>query len=187
MANSQRSSSSPPRRPQAENRDFVTGLLGQLRIERSLETTKTGLRVKAPKTKHGRRTVSIPASTVDELRAHWRAQQEARLAVGLGRGSPDDLIFAMPDGSPLEPDTLSKNWLRATAIATGRPINLHSFRHLHASSLIASGVDILAVSRRLGHGSPTITLSVYAHLFPGADDKAAQAVEAMFTRIARRD
>jgi hypothetical protein len=28
MANSQRSSSSPPRRPQAENRDFVTGLLG---------------------------------------------------------------------------------------------------------------------------------------------------------------
>jgi hypothetical protein len=27
MANSQRSSSSPPRRPQAENRDFVTGLI----------------------------------------------------------------------------------------------------------------------------------------------------------------
>jgi integrase len=33
---------------------------GTLRIERSLEQTKAGLKFKAPKTKHGRRTVALP-------------------------------------------------------------------------------------------------------------------------------
>jgi integrase len=157
---------------------------GLLRIERSLETTtEEGLRVKGPKTKHGKRTISLPASTVVELRAHWKTQQEERLKLGLGRAAPNDPIFAMADGSPLKPNTLSRNWLRSTS-AVGRPIGLHSLRHHHASNLIAAGLDVLTVSRRLGHGSPTITLSVYGHLYPRADDRAAQAIEAMFERVA---
>jgi integrase len=160
--------------------------IGMLRIERALEsTTQTGLRIKAPKTKYGRRTISIPASAIDELRAHWKRQQEQRLAIGLGRGSPDDLIFATPDGALVRPDTMSDRWLRATTAAVGRSITLHSLRHHHASSLIAAGVDVLAISRRLGHASPTITLSVYGHLYPNADDKASQATELMFARVMR--
>ena len=61
-------------------------------------------------------------------------------------------------------------------------VTLHSLRHTHASYLIAAGHDVLAVSRRLGHGSPTITLGVYGHLFPNADDRAAVSVEAMFSQ-----
>ena len=34
----------------------------------------------------------------------------------------------------------------------------HALRHSHASALIAAGIDIVTVSRRLGHGSPAITL-----------------------------
>jgi integrase len=45
--------------------------------------------------------------------------------------------------------------------------------------LIASGQDIVTVSRRLGHASPTITLSVYAHLFDKTDEAAASAIEAV--------
>lgn len=39
-----------------------------LRVERSLEETAGGLRFKAPKTKHGRRTISLPPSAVSDLR-----------------------------------------------------------------------------------------------------------------------
>ena len=104
------------------------------------------------------------------------------MALGLGRAKPDGLIFATWDGSPLHPDRVSQNWLNNTAAATGRSITLHSLRHHFASNLIASGVDILAVSRQLGHASPTITLSVYGHLYSNSDDRAAQAVAAMFAR-----
>jgi integrase len=160
--------------------DANTGLL---RIERSLETTKEeGIRVKSPKTRHGKRTISLPASTIEELRAHWKVQQEQRLALGLGRATPDDPIFAMADGSPLKPNTLSRDWLRFTG-SVGRSINLHSLRHHHASNLIAAGVDVLTISRRLGHASPTITLGVYGHLYPNADGKAEQAIEALFARV----
>jgi integrase len=65
-----------------------------LRVERSLEqTTKHGLVFKAPKTKYGRRTITLPPSTVTELRTHWKAQQEFRLATGQGRANDDALVF----------------------------------------------------------------------------------------------
>ena len=50
-------------------------------------------------------------------------------------------------------------------------------------ALIAAGVDVVKVSRRLGHGSATITLNVYAHLFNKTDDSAAIAIEAAFGKL----
>jgi integrase len=58
----------------------------RLTIEQALEqTTAHGIRVKGPKTRHGRRTISVSPHLVDELRQHWRDQQKRRLAAGLGR------------------------------------------------------------------------------------------------------
>src|SRR5262249_992019 len=68
-----------------------------------------------------------------------------------------------------------------TAIG-GRKVSLHALRHTHASSLIAAGVAILAVSRRLGHANPTITLGVYGHLFGDTHDRGGQALDAMLSR-----
>ena len=56
-------------------------------------------------------------------------------------------------------------------------MSFHSLRHSHASALIAAGIDVVKVSRRLGHSSPVITLGVYAHLFSGEDDGAAAVIE----------
>jgi len=68
--------------------------------------------------------------------------------------------------------------------AIERPeITFHSLRHTHASQLIAAGLDIVTISRRLGHGSPAITLRVYSHLFANTDDKAAQIMEAAFASM----
>src|SRR5262249_21088337 len=41
-----------------------------LRVERSLEETKTGLRLKAPKTARGRRGITLPADVIAMLRGH---------------------------------------------------------------------------------------------------------------------
>jgi integrase len=57
-------------------------------------------------------------------------------------------------------------------------VPLHSLRHTHASRLIDAGVDVVTISKRLGHASPAITLKVYAHLFRKDDGKAAAAINA---------
>jgi integrase len=153
-----------------------------LRVKQSIEQTRAGLRFKAPKTKHGLRTMTLPTSVISELRTHWRMQNEQHLALGLGRSTPDDLVFPAWGNQPLMPNTLSREWSRTIAAIGGRRISLHALRHTHASSLIAAGVDILTVSRRLGHASPTITLGVYGHLYGNTDDRAAQAIDAMLSR-----
>jgi integrase len=153
-----------------------------LRVERSLEETAAGLRFKPPKSKHGRRTISLPASAVGILRAHWRRQLELRVALGLGKPEPDTLIFSGPDGSPFSPDNLSRDWRRACR-SLGLPmVAFHALRHTHASALIAKGLDVVQISRRLGHASPVITLRTYAHLFNALDGAEAAAIESVFRR-----
>lgn len=153
-----------------------------LLVERLLEQTKRGGWVfKSPKTKHGRRTITLPASAVTELRAHWKAEQEQRLAVVGGRLPSEALVFGRWDGEPRSPNALTKEWQVAMKAAE-LSVTFHSLRHTHASTLIAAGLDVLTISRRLGHGSPAITLSVYGHLIK-PDDRAAQVIEATFTGL----
>jgi integrase len=153
---------------------------GVLRVEQAIEQTKRGGVVfKAPKTRHGRRAVSLAPATVAVLREHWRTQQEQRLALGVGKAPPDGFVFANWDGAVRSPHWLTQAWRKAMA-AAGLTATFHSLRHTHASTLIAAGLDVLSISRRLGHGSPVITLGVYAHLFK-PDDRAAAIMEQALT------
>jgi integrase len=153
----------------------------RLTIEQALEQTAAyGIRVKGPKTRHGRRTISLPPHAVAELRQHWVNQQQQRLAAGLGKAPDDAPVFATIAGGYMTQATVTHQWSnQMTAIGMGG-VTLHSLRHTHASMLIASGVDVLTVSRRLGHSSPKVTLDVYGHLIHGGDDRAAQIVSAVF-------
>ena len=151
---------------------------GTIKIERSLEQTKAGLRFKSPKTKNGRRVVSIPPIAVDALRAHRRRRLELRMALGQGKLEPDALVFCDIDDSPIPPNNLSRDWRRFVLAHKLPRISFHGLRHSHVSALIAGGVDALTVSRRIGHASPVVTMKVYAHLFSGTDKAAAEAIEA---------
>jgi integrase len=68
------------------------------------------------------------------------------------------------------------DWARTVRMLKLPKVSFHSLRHAHVSQLIAAGLDVVTVSRRIGHSNPTVTLSVYAHLF-GNTDENAEAVE----------
>jgi integrase len=74
---------------------------------------------------------------------------------------------------------------RAGVRGDGR-LSLHSLRHGYASLLIAEGLDVVFVSRQLGHADPGVTLSVYAHLFARAKHALAarSAIEASYAAMA---
>ncbi len=60
----------------------------------------------------------------------------------------------------------------------GQSHDTHALRHFFASSLISGGASVKTVSTLLGHSSPVITLRVYAHLFPGDEDRVRVLVDA---------
>ena len=90
--------------------DFTNSLV---KVERSVDETKVGLRFKSPKTRNGRRTITLPASAVDMLREHRKDQLELRLQLGMGKHEPDALMFCNHDGSPISPNYISKIWRMA--------------------------------------------------------------------------
>jgi integrase len=156
-----------------------------IRVREALEETKAhGLQVKAPKTRAGRRDIGLPDIVVGALRDHRKQQLELRMALGAGKLPADALVLPTFEGGYRAPTDASRAW-GLVADALGMPeITFHGLRHTHASQLIDAGVDIVTISKRLGHASPDVTLRVYAHLFRRDEDKAAAAINAALAGVA---
>ena len=77
---------------------------------------------------------------------------------------------------PIIPDSITK-WLTRFSAKYNLPhINPHKFRHSQASILINAGVDIVTVSKRLGHAKVSTTSDIYSHILAKADERASNAI-----------
>ena len=65
------------------------------------------------------------------------------------------------EGELLKPHTISRAWRRAVVAKKLPAVTFHALRNTHASMLIRKGVDILTISRRLGHSKASVSLDVY--------------------------
>ena len=135
-----------------------------------------------PRTKTDRaRVIELDAATVNMLRT-WKARQaEERLLLGPGYDD-SDLIFCRPDGRPYHPEAFSKTFdrrLRQPKYSALPMIRLHDLRHTWATLALAAGVDVVIVSKRLGHGSPMTTWQTYQHVVAGMQTDAAEKVAAL--------
>ena len=86
----------------------------------------------------------------------------------------------------LQPEHVSEQFRTLTAIAGLRPVRLHDLRHGQASLMLAAGVPMAVVSKRLGHSSISITSDTYSHLLEGVGHEAAAAAAALVPRAVRR-
>jgi integrase len=149
---------------------------GRAYFARSLSQTKNVLKFKLPKNNKPR-IVTLPESTLEALESHRAKQAIFRAQYG-PTYQDHDLIIANPDGTPLRPDSISatvSNLFRRLKLPKGS--SLHSLRHTHGSHLLAGGMELTAVSARLGHSSPYVTATIYAHVISGRDDEAAKVWE----------
>lgn len=55
----------------------------------------------------------------------------------------------------------------------------HDLRHFYASALIVGGASVNQVQLVLGHASAVITLRIYAHLWPGKEDRTRAVMDAV--------
>ena len=145
-------------------------------IRESAEQTKQGIRYKEPKSGKAR-VVSLSSTVITELRAHRARQAEEQLRLGL-RPNGDSFVVAQYDGKPLQPRTLTHEWVRILGKTDLPRIRFHDLRHTHASQMLAAGVHPKIASERLGHSSIGITLDLYSHVMPGMQADAAEQVDA---------
>lgn len=72
---------------------------------------------------------------------------------------------------------------KAVKRVTGRNLTNHSLRHTYASYLIFRGVDLISVSKLLGHENLNITLKTYAHQLEKLKEKNDHLVKEIFLNI----
>jgi len=135
-----------------------------------------------PKTRSGEdRIVDLDCGVIGVLLAHRLRQDSERAAWG-DAYSDHGLVFAREDGTPWAPERLTKRFNQIVARAGLRPIRLHDLRHGQASLMLAAGVPMAVVSKRLGHSSLSITSDTYSHLLEGVGRDAAERASALVPR-----
>ena len=113
------------------------------------------------KTKSSYRTISMPASLMARIRAFMSRLYDV----------PAYGMF------PFSARLLRKH-MKAWAKDAGLPyIKIHGLRHSHVSYLINLGVPITAISKRIGHKNPKITLDTYSHMYRQDSDNIASLLE----------
>ena len=99
-----------------------------------------------------------------------------------GKLSEDDFVFAHPDGTPLNPNTVTHTFARIVKRAGLSSIRLCDLRHIHGTIRLKVGVYPKVVQERLGHSSITTTLDIYSHTVPGLQKAAAERLDALLRR-----
>jgi integrase len=119
----------------------------------------------APKSHKGIRDVPIPLVLRDYLVEHRMMSNEGESAV-------------FPRRIRSYTRAAAKCW-REAGLAR---LTLHETRHTYASLMIASGVNVKALSTYMGHANIAITLDLYGHLFPGNEAEAANLLDTFLAR-----
>jgi integrase len=78
----------------------------------------------------------------------------------------DDFVFAASEGTPFYYRNVAVRGLDKAADAAGLnrdgvpKLSFHDLRHTYGSHLVRQGLDVVRISRQLGHARPSITLDI---------------------------
>jgi integrase len=153
--------------------DTENGMLRITKAEKQDPDNPSRTIVGPPKTKKGRRSVSLPRDVLDALEPLLEGHKRT------------DRLFLPPKGGPLRHRTFYRDiWLRHSVGKSGirEPFpRLHDLRHSHVAWLIAAGASLPVIQRRLGHEKITTTIDTYGHLLPEVAAAELEAAELVFS------
>jgi integrase len=112
-----------------------------------------GPRLESPKRKKSVRTIDLPAPLLAELR-QWKVQCPP---------NPLDLVFVNSLGRPTCRQENGDRLKACCKRAGVRKVTMHNLRHSYASQQLLAGTDPVEVAGLMGHSSPMVTFSIYAH------------------------
>lgn len=115
-------------------------------------------------TKEGKPKAYIEITDEDVLFLKRYRKEQVKQVLRYGREyTGNDLVFASNDGSYLRNETISEIF-SDFANSNNFGITFHGLRHTHITILLAAGVPIEYVARRVGHQQPSTTSNIYGHV-----------------------
>lgn len=112
-------------------------------------------------------------SSVRNIQIDWQIIGQFSSVI---KGLPEDEPIFVSKNKPFYNSTLNDILSRHCKKQGIPEISVHGLRHTHASILLASGVSIASVSRRLGHSDMATTQKVYLHIIQELDDKDTNTI-----------
>jgi integrase len=103
-----------------------------------------------------------------QLSGTLKALKEIRFLEASLKGTTlPEWVFLTLHGHRMTIEVLQKAFYACLDGADIRRVRFHDCRHTYASLLIQQGANVKYIQQQLGHGSISITLDIYSHLFQG--------------------
>lgn len=124
------------------------------------------------KNKSSLRKITMDQQTMNLLK-QWQIQQRRLLLIsGINSNNKRQLVFNNSKNSFITPAVPQKwNDSIVKQYHLTKRLRIHDFRHTHASILLSNGMQVKAVSERLGHSNIQTTLDIYTHVMQKDKDK----------------
>ena len=155
----------------------------QIKIEQANSYTPAeGSIIKSTKNEHSERTVAFPRLLINLFEQHKEDEILKKELIGenwyYGDSDPeDDFVFTQENGKVIFVNTISR-WFRKFILKHNlKHITFHGLRHTNATILINEGVNVVSVSRMLGHSNESTTTNIYAHHLETVERKMADTFD----------
>lgn len=159
-----------------------------------------GIFTKDTKNYSSHRVISLPNTVITLIKEYKLWQNGEKVKLGDLWDKECTRIFTTRTGTPIFPSTSSKWFSKFIKQHNDKimnddfikkedkekflidVVNFHGLRHTSASLLIAEGMDVVTVSKRLGHSKTSTTTDIYAHSLEKTDIEASNKLENLFNK-----
>ncbi len=129
--------------------------------------------VQTPKTKTGKRVISMDPGTMEQLKEWRKIQAETMLKFGINTMNKKQAVFTNLKNDYINPQKVGQIMKRYCDASGIRLISPHGLRHTHCSLLFEAGATLKEVQDRLGHSDINTTMNIYAHVSEKKKDETA--------------
>lgn len=149
-------------------------------------TKDKGVFLDTPKTKNSVRCISVPDETISLIKDYKLWQIEQIMLLG-SKWQRTDFVFCKDNGLPINPQSITAYLNKFSKKYDLPHINPHAFRHTMASVLNEQGIDIVTISKRLGHSKVSTTMDIYSHIMQKADENASDCIASVFLNSKKQE
>ncbi|MFD6167621.1 tyrosine-type recombinase/integrase [Streptomyces coeruleorubidus] len=143
---------------------------GTVRVRRAVAELFNGQReIKAPKSAAGKRTVSIPAAIIPDIRDHLERYAEP---------GADGRVFLGAKGATPRRNHFNRLWRKACSDAGIKGLHFHDLRHTGNTLAASTGASTRELMARMGHSTARAAL-IYQHASAERDRLIADALSAL--------